>query len=105
MSSEKPATFGSVSVQAGDDARVSCIVCPAAAPILSVCAPDMRVDIWAAAGERMTAEAVAFAAELAREAARFAAECQRLHAAQLATGPPRPDGSPDAASIIAGQCP
>ncbi len=43
---------------------------------------EPAVSVSIADREQMPAGAVAFARELARQAARFAADCERLHAAQ-----------------------
>ena len=80
-------SFGSVSVHAGEGAHVGCSLYEETTPILSVYAGRMIVDISIADRTVMPAHAVTFARELARRAARFAAECERLHAAQQAQPP------------------
>jgi len=77
-------SFGSVSMQAGHGARVDCHTYDRAGPILSVSAGRLIVNISIAGRRAMPAHAVTFAQELAAQAAVFAAECERLHAAQLA---------------------
>jgi hypothetical protein len=72
-------SFGSQWLHVGTDWRVRCETYLDAPPILSVTAGDLTALVVIAARERMPAEAVAFARELTRQAARFAAECERLH--------------------------
>ena len=67
---------------AGQGARVDCYTYEATTPILSVCAGRLTVSISIADRTVIPAHAVAFARELAAQAAVFAAECERLHAAQ-----------------------
>jgi hypothetical protein len=75
-------SFGTASVHVGADWHVRCSTYPATTPILSIDAGNAAVSVSIADRERMPAEAVTFARELARQAARFAADCERLHAAQ-----------------------
>jgi hypothetical protein len=75
-------SFGSVDAHAGQGARVDCYTYEATTPILSVRAGRLSVNISIADRTAMPAHAVAFARELAAQAAVFAAECERLHAAQ-----------------------
>ena len=74
-------SFGTTSVHVGADWHVRCSTYPATTPILSIDAGNAAVSVSIADREHMPAEAVTFARELARQAARFAAECERLHAA------------------------
>jgi hypothetical protein len=74
-------SFGSVSLHVGTDWHVQCNTYENTTPILTVDAGDCGVSVSIAGRTVIGAEAVAFARELAREAARFAAECERLHAA------------------------
>ena len=73
-------SFGCVSMHVGTDWYVQCSTYPDTTPILSVDAGNCGVSVSIASRAHITAEAVAFARELAREAARFAANCERLHA-------------------------
>jgi hypothetical protein len=75
-------SFGCSSLRVGTDWHVRCSTYPDEAPIFSVDAGPMSASISPADRHQVSAEAVAFARELARQAARFAADCERLHAAQ-----------------------
>jgi hypothetical protein len=79
--------FGSVSFHAGEDTDVRCHTYEDATPILSLDSGRLSVSI-SIAGRAVPTEAVAFARELAAGAARFAAECERLHDAPQ----PQPPG-------------
>ena len=68
----------SASLHAGADAQVCCYAYPDGAPILAVSAGRMQVNISLCGRQEVPASAVAFARELARQAERFAAECERL---------------------------
>ena len=99
-------SFGSVSVHAGHGAHVDCHTYDRATPILAVHAGRLIVNISIAGRRAMPAHAVAFARELASQAAVFAAECERLHAAQhtgatASTEAPGPDDMPAAAASAA----
>ena len=74
-------SFGSANVHAGEGAHVDCYTYDRTTPILSVRAGRMSVNVSIADRTAMPAHAVAFARELAAQAAVFAAECERLHAA------------------------
>jgi hypothetical protein len=74
-------SFGSTSLHVGTDWHVQCNTYPDTTPILSVDAGDSGVSVSIAGRTVIDAGAVAFARELARQATRFAAECERLHAA------------------------
>jgi hypothetical protein len=74
-------SFGSASLHVGGDRQVRCSTHPDTTPILTIDAGPTSVHVSIAARDRIPAEALAFARELARQAARFAAECERLHAA------------------------
>jgi len=74
-------SFGSVSLHVGTDWYVQCSTYQDTTPILTVDAGNCGVSVSIAGRTRITAEAVAFARELARQTARFAADCERLHAA------------------------
>lgn len=80
-------SFGSVSVPAGESVHVDCSLYEQTTPILSVYTGRLFVDISIADRTSIPAHAVAFARELASQAARFAAECERLHTAQQAQAP------------------
>ena len=75
-------SFGSAGLHIGSDWAVRCSTYPDTTPILSVDAGRTTVSVSIAPTKGMTAQGVAFARELARQAARFAADCERLHAAQ-----------------------
>ena len=75
-------SFGISSLHIGTDWAVRCCTYPETTPILCIDAGNAALSVSIADGERASAEAVAFARELARQAARFAADCERLHAAQ-----------------------
>ncbi len=80
-------SFGSVNAHAGQGARVDCYTYEQTTPILSVYAGRLSVSISIADRTVIPAHAVAFARELAAQAAVFAAECERLHTAQHAQAP------------------
>ena len=73
------ASSASASLHAGADAQVYCYAYPDGAPILTVSAGRTNVTISLCGRQDVPASAVAFARELARQAERFAAECERLH--------------------------
>jgi hypothetical protein len=75
-------SFGSVTLHAGEGAHVDCNTYEQTTPILTVEAGRLSVSISIADRTVIPAHAVAFARELASQAAAFAAECERLHAAQ-----------------------
>ena len=75
-------SFGSVTLHAGDGAYALCHSYEQTTPILAVQAGRMAVSISIAERTVIPAHAVRFARELASQAAAFAAECERLHAAQ-----------------------
>jgi hypothetical protein len=81
MSSEG-SSFGSAGLYVGTDWQVQCSTYPASTPILTIDAGRSAMSVSITPMKRIGAEAVAFARELARQAALFAAECERLHAAQ-----------------------
>ena len=80
MSSDR-GSFGSASLHIGSDWQVRCSTYPDTPPILSIGGWHMEIAVSIADRQRVSAEAVAFAQELAGQAAVFAAECERLHAA------------------------
>ena len=88
-------SFGSASLHIGSDWQVRCSTYPDTPPILSVGGWHMEIAVSIADRQRVSAEAVAFAQELAGQAAVFAAECERLHAAPQ--GQAHDEGQPDAA--------
>jgi hypothetical protein len=79
-------SFGATSLRTGSDWYVQCSAYPHEAPILTVDAGPMSVSISPADRHEVSAGTVAFAGELARQAALFAAECERLHAARADAG-------------------
>ena len=80
-------SFGTADLHAGDGAHVDCHTYERTTPILSVRAARMSVCISIADRTVIPAHAVTFARELAAQAAVFAAECERLHAAQQGQAP------------------
>jgi hypothetical protein len=74
-------SFGCVSMHVGTDWNVQCHTYEDTTPILSVGTGDSGVSVSIASRTQITAEAVAFARGLACQAAKFAADCERLHAA------------------------
>jgi len=72
-------SFSRISVHAGSDWQVRCITSVSQPPLLDVDAGETNVSISVADLE-IRASAVEFAAELARETARFAAEVERRYA-------------------------
>ncbi len=75
-------SFSSAGLHVGTDWHVQCSTYPDRTPILSVDAGHHAISVCIAGRTVISAEAVAFARELAHEAGRFAAECERLHTAQ-----------------------
>ena len=75
-------SFGHASVHVGADWEVRCSAYPDEAPILTVDAGSTAVSITVT-GSAPGPHATEFARELAAQAGRFAAECERLNAAAL----------------------
>jgi hypothetical protein len=75
-------SFASMSVHIGTDWRVDCHTYDGHTPILSVDAGPVAV-CYSIDARQATKAAVEFARALARDAQLFAAEVERLHAAQL----------------------
>jgi hypothetical protein len=90
-------SLASLSVHAGEDARVDCYLYPREGPILTVQAGRTWLNLTIAGRSPIPASGVAFARALVREAQRFAAECERLHAAQQAQAPDAGQSEPGAA--------
>src|ERR1022692_4294997 len=88
-------SFGSAGLYVGTDWQVRWSTYPASTPILSIDAGRTTLRVSITPLKRMGDEAVAFARELARQAALFAADCERLHAAQH--GQAHDEGQQDAA--------
>jgi hypothetical protein len=87
------ASYASMSLHAGEGARVACYTYPTTTPILDISQHGACLNISLAERDAVPSEhAVAFARELAREAERFAAEAERLY------GPSAPATSADAAA-------
>lgn len=78
-------SFSHMSLHAGADWRVRCSAYEEHVPILTLDAGDSSVSV-SIAGHHATGEAVEFARALVREAERFAAELERLHAAHAGPG-------------------
>ena len=76
-------SFGSAGLYVGTDWAVRCSTYPDSTPILSIDAGHAAMSVSITPMKQMGDEAVAFAREFARQAALFAAECERLHAAEL----------------------
>ena len=76
-------SFGSAGLYVGTDWQVRCSTYPASTPILTIDAGRSAMSVSITPMKQMGDEAVAFARELARQATLFAAECERLHAAEL----------------------
>ena len=74
-------SFTRVSVHVGGDSAVRCIASDGHAPLLEIGAGEAEVS-FCLAGREIRASMVEFATELAREAARFAEQVQRLYAGQ-----------------------
>ena len=81
-------SFGHASVHVGADWGVRCSAYPDQAPILTVDAGTTAVSITVTARSAPGPQSVEFARELAAQAARFAAECERLNAAALSGSAP-----------------
>lgn len=91
-------SYTSLGVYAGSDAVVRCSTYPHEGPILAVDAGRVSVNLAVAGRKDMPAWAVQFARQLAEQTQVFAAECERLHAAQAGqdsqeTGTTRPEGA------------
>ncbi len=102
MSGSEP--FGSVNVHAGQGSRVECYPYRDTAPILAITAGRLTVDLTLAGRELpVSAAGAGFARELARQAQRFAAECEGLRADQH---PQETTDTPDTGDASqAGGCP
>jgi hypothetical protein len=96
-------SFGLVNLHAGHRTHVDCYTYPQTTPILTVQAGRLSVSISIADRTVIPAHAVTFARELASQAAAFAAECERLHAAQQPQAPAEADapGEDEASSRAA----
>jgi len=78
-------SLGSVSVHAGSGASVICHTYDTTPPILTISAGRWHVSVTIPGHDQpLGGEAVEFARELAGQAQRFAAECERLHAVRPA---------------------
>ena len=78
--SEATGSYSRVSVHVGSHWRVRCIPVTSQPPLLDIDAGETEISIGIT-GQEIRASAVEFAAELARETERFAAEVQRMYAA------------------------
>jgi hypothetical protein len=76
------ASITALGLIAGSDAHVRCSTYPDQGPILSVSAGPVSLDLSVLGRDEIPVWGVAFARELARQAQRFAAECERIHATQ-----------------------
>jgi len=75
-------SFGHVSLHIGSDWTVRCSTYPWTTPILTIDAGSTAVSVSIEGRDVIPATAVAFARDLADKAAKFAADCERLHAIQ-----------------------
>ncbi|HUY50195.1 MAG TPA: hypothetical protein VMV92_31570 [Streptosporangiaceae bacterium] len=94
-------SFGHASVHVGADWGVRCSVYPDQAPILTVDAGNTAVSITVTGRSAPGPQAVEFARELAAQAARFAAECERLNAALSGSAPDTAAGNQAAGNAAA----
>jgi hypothetical protein len=76
-------SFANLGVYVGTDWQLTCHAYADSTPILAVDTGPIVLTI-SLEGRKATDSAVEFARELAKQAARFAAEVERLHAAQHA---------------------
>ena len=76
-------SYSRVSVGVGSDWRVRCMPVTGNPPVLDIDAGETEISISLASKE-IRASAVEFVTELAREAARFAEQVERLYAGQQA---------------------
>jgi hypothetical protein len=87
--SEANGSFSHLNLYVGSDWRVRCIISAAQPPMLAVEAGGTGVSLCLASREIRPSE-VEFAAELARETARFADEVKRRYADQQAAQEDKP---------------
>ncbi len=78
-------SFSNFSVYAGNDTWVTCYRYPEKTPILHVSAGQSALSV-SVVGREATDAALEFARALLREAQAFAAEVERLHAANAVPG-------------------
>ena len=90
-------SFGSAGLYVGTGWQVRCSTYPASTPILTIDAARTAMSVSITPMKRMGDEAVAFARELAQQAALFAADCERLYAAQHAQDTGQQDAARGAA--------
>jgi hypothetical protein len=90
-----------IGVLVGEDWQVTCHTYKWTTPILSVRTGSETISISARPGDDMPEAGVNFAHEMVRQAQRFAAECERLHA--LNTKASGENSAPDAARLAAGR--
>ena len=91
-------SYTSLGVYAGSDATVRCSTYPHEGPILAVDTRRVSVNLAVAGRKDTPAWAVQFARQLAEQAQVFAAECERLHAAQHGGGNGQGADAKDAAA-------
>jgi hypothetical protein len=97
MSGGSP-SFGYADLHAGPDWEVRCTTTAGLPPVLAVSSGTMRIAI--SVTRQMAADPAPFGRELARQAAQFAAECERLsavHRDEASTGQSTHAHRPDAA--------
>ncbi len=80
-----PGSFGRTSLHVGAGSRVECFTYKDKTPILDISAGSASVAICIA-GNGTDDAALTFARALVRQAERFAAEVERLHAEQAESG-------------------
>jgi hypothetical protein len=90
-----------IGVLVGEDWQVTCHTYKYRTPILAIRTGSETISISARPGDDMPPAGVAFARELVRQAQRFAAECERLHA--LHTQASGENSAPDPARLAAGR--
>ena len=96
--SEANGSYSRVSVQVGSDWRVRCLPVAGHSPVLDIDAGDIELSV-SLAGREIRASVVEFAAELAHEAGRFAAEVERMYADQQAAAQGGQDGKAADAAV------
>jgi hypothetical protein len=97
-------SFGSVSVHAGGDAWARCSTYEDSTPILSLETGPLSVSVSVAGSPVVSGQVMGFARELAAEAAKFAAECERLHSSQQHPGAATGDPAQDAGEPVTAAC-
>ncbi len=99
MSGQGRASFASLGMHAGTEARVRCSTYPDQGPILGLDLGPVSLTL-SIAGREVPGWGVEFARELARQVQQFAEECERIHTAQQSelSGEAQGAGAKDAAA-------